>query len=411
MAENWTVKSVDGVDINKAEEAKVEETQAATQTEEQAVVEEAAAENPNVEIQSDETIKVNLDEPVKQEENVEQVSDEQSNEQVESTETKESEKADAPIELVTEEEPKKEDLKEETVEASAETVDAIQEAAQDPKIELPENVEKLVKFMEETGGSVEDYVSLNKDYSKLSDSDLVREYYRQKYPHYDEDRITRRMAKEFLFNEEEDDAHVIEDKKDAFSDAVYDAKAYLEDRKSKYYDELKLSRKNDIPEDYQKAYEIAQNITKAEESNKQLQDKFLKATDNVFSEDFKGFDFKVGENTYRYKVADPAKTKSYQSDINNFVREFIGEDGSISDAAGYHKAMFAAKNVDKIAQHFYEQGRAEALKQSAKEAKNIDMDPRQDMSATVTTKSGTKVRVVDNNEFGGKLKFKNYNNR
>ena len=148
----------------------------------------------------------------------------------------------------------------------------------------------------------------------------------------------------------------------------------------------------------------------AEQTNKQLNERFLQQTEQVFT-DLKGFDFKVGDNTYRYKVNDVQKTKEYQSDINNFIGDFLGEDGSIADAAGYHKAMFAAKNVDKIAQHFYEQGRAEALKQSAKEAKNIDMNPRSDFSADVTDKSGPKVRVVDNNGFDGKLRFKNYNNR
>ena len=138
---------------------------------------------------------------------------------------------------------------------------------------------------------------------------------------------------------------------------------------------------------------------------------FLQQTEQVFT-DLKGFDFKVGDNTYRYKVNDVQKTKEYQSDINNFIGDFLGEDGSIADAAGYHKAMFAAKNVDKIAQHFYEQGRAEALKQSAKEAKNIDMNPRSDFSSEVTAKSGPKVRIVDNDSgFSGKLKLKNYSNR
>ena len=257
--------------------------------------------------------------------------------------------------------------------------------------------------MEETGGTLEDYVNLNKDYDQLSDLEVVRDYYKKKYPHYSEERLARRMDKDFLYNEDMDPDE-IQDRKDAFEDAVYDAKAYLKDNKAKYYDELKFNKNNEVPAEYQQAYEIAQDYTKAEETNKQLNERFLQKTEEVFT-DLKGFDFKVGENTYRYKVNDVQKTKEYQSDLNNFIGEFIGEDGAITDAAGYHKAIFAAKNVDKIAQHFYEQGRAEALKQSAKEAKNIDMDPRSDFSAGVTAKSGTKVRVVDSG-FDGKLKFR-----
>ena len=364
----------------------------------------------------DNTIKVNLDQPPKKEEDVEQVSDEQQEQPVEQVESapEGTEEAIPPVELVSEEKPQEEnldnvielvgqeDVKSEPV-AIHEIAATEPEAA--PKIELPDNIQKLVDFVNETGGTVEDYVSLNKDYSELNDVDVVREYYKQKYPHYSEDRLTRRIDKDFLFDKDMDDADVIQDKKDAFEDAVHDARSFLEDKKTKYYDDLKFNRTNNIPEEYKQAFDIAQNYNEVQKTSQQLQEKFTQATEQVFSQDFKGFDFKVGDNTYRYKVADPQKTKTYQSDINNFVKEFLGDDGSISDAGGYHKAMYAAKNVDKIAQHFYEQGRAEALKQQAKEAKNISMDPRKDFSANVVTKGGTKVRVVDSG-FDGKLRFK-----
>ena len=219
------------------------------------------------------------------------------------------------------------------------------------------------------------------------------------------------MDEKFAYDEEVDEQRDVRKKQIAFKEELYNAKKYLEGNKEKYYADLVSKKQTDIPQEYREAYEVANNYKQSQEASSKLQERFAAATNRVFNDDFKGFDFKVGDNTYRYKVADPVKTKEYQSDLNNFVGEFLGEDGAIADAAGYHKAMFAAKNVDKIAQHFYEQGRAEALRQSAKEAKNIDMNPRQDMSASVTTKSGTKVRVVQNNDFGGKLRFKNYNNR
>ena len=405
--ENWTVKSVNGVDVDATPEVQAEQATEATPTaqeQEQAVVEEATAENDNIQIEDDGVIKVNLDEPPKQKEDEQQVSNE-SEEPVEAiAETETSEESGSPLEIVNETET--EEVKEETP-----VVNEVIEQEPVATVELPENIQKLVDFMDETGGSLEDYVRLNRDIENMDDTDLVKEYYKSKYPHYTEERLKRRMDKDFAFDAEMDDPDVIQDKKDAFEDAVFDAKRELKGMKEKFYDELKFNRKQEIPKEYQDAYELATNYTQAEKTNKQLHETFVNKTNEVFNQDFKGFDFKLGDNTYRYKVADVEKTKSYQSDINNFIGEFLDDNGAINDAQGYHKAMFAAKNVDKIAQHFYEQGKADAIKQSAAEAKNISMDPRKDMSANVTTKGGTKVRVVSNEGFSGKLKFKNYNNR
>ena len=389
MAEQWTVKAVDG------------EEQKSPQEQEQAVVEQAVADIPNVEIQEDnEVVKVDLDNPPqpKQEEDVVQ----ETKEEPVAEAPKEPEAIDSPIEIVNEEEAPVEKVEEPVA------IHQPEPTPEQPK--LPENVQKLIDFMDETGGTVEDYANLNKDISKLDDVSVVKEYYKTKYPNLDDEDITFKMNDQFLFDEEADDERAIRSKKLAFKEELYSARTYLEDRKTKYYDELKLNRQTNIPEEYQKAYESAQSYSKAQESNKQLQAAFQQKTDAVFNE-LKGFDFKVGDNTYRYKVNEPAKVKEYQSDINNFVGEFLTEDGTIGDAKGYHKALFAAKNADKIAQHFYEQGRADAIKQEAKDAKNIDMDPRSDHSASVTTSSGTKVRVVNDEGFSGKLKFKNYNNR
>ena len=395
MAENWTIKSVDGVEPKSAQET------------EQAVVEAAAETQDNVEVVKDsDTIKLDLDNPPKQEENEQQVSnesEEQQDEQV--SEPEGSSEAESPLELVTEEEPKEESV-EEPVEASAKTVDAIQEAAEDPKIELPENVDKLVKFMEETGGTVEDYVNLNKDLSDYDDNALLREYYKQAKPSWDDQDIRDHMDDQFSYDEELDDNRDVRSKKRAFKDELYNAKRFLEGNRDKYYADLVSKKENNIAPEYKEAFEFHSSYKETLKKNEQLTQSFQQRTADVFNDDFKGFDFKVGDNTYRYKVAEPSKTKEYQSDINNFVKEFLGEDGSIKDAKGYHKAMFTAKNADKLAQHFYEQGRAEALKQSAAEAKNINMDPRKDKSSEVVTKSGTKVRVVNTSSSG--LKFKNF---
>ena len=408
--ENWSVKSVDGVDVNatpEVQEEQVQETPTAQETE-QAVVEEAIQDNPSVQVEDDGVIKVNLDETPKAE-------TDEAQEEVSAEAETESEDTGSPIEIVNEAQTQEINEESKTIEAGVEqqpeAAIPAQEQEEVPQVQLPENVEKLVAFMEETGGTLEDYVRLNKNVDELDDIDVIKESYRQKFPHLDDEDIAFKMDDQFLFDPDIDDDRTIRSKKLAFKEELYNARKFLNSNKEKYYADLKLRKQSDIPQEYQQAFETAQSYRQAEQTNKQLQEKFLQKTEQVFSQDFKGFDFKVGDNTYKYKVADPGKTKAYQSDINNFIGEFLGEDGTITDAAGYHKAMFAAKNVDKIAQHFYEQGRAEALKQSAREAKNIDMDPRSDFSADVTTKSGPKVRVADNNGFDGKLRFKNYNNR
>ena len=406
MENQWTVKSVDGVDL---EDTKQEEATPVAEEQQEAFAE-----------QDDNVLKVNLDEPPKQEEpkteekDEQQVSDESESKQDEQLpEAESAEEPESPLELISEEEPKEESVEEKAepvVEATAEQVDAIQEAAADPAIELPENIQKLVDFMNETGGTVEDYVNLNKDLTDYSDEALLQEYYRQSKPSWDQQDINDHMADHFGYDEELDEARDVRAKKRAFKDELYNAKKFLEGNREKYYADLVSKKQTNIPQDYQEAFSFYSEYKESQKSSEQLQSTFKQKTEQVFNDDFKGFDFNIGDSKYRYKVNEPGKVKEYQSDINNFVKEFLQEDGTIGDAAGYHKAMFAAKNVDKIAQHFYEQGRAEALKQSAAEAKNINMDPRKDASAEVVTKSGTKVRVVDSGS-GSRLRFKNYKNR
>ena len=303
------------------------------------------------------------------------------------------EKPEPEVEPTQEETPVLEVVEEQPTEITEEKEIPVQETVQEetPKVELPENVDKLVKFMEETGGTLEDYVNLNKDLSKMDPVSTIREYYKQKYPHYDDARIDRKMNKSFLFDQEADDPDAIQEKQDAFQDELHTAQNYLQKKKDEYYSDLKLGSK--LTPEAQEAIRFTNEQKQALEQQSAMKEKFLQETNKVFTNDFKGFDFKVGEKTYRYNVNDSTKVKEFQSDLNNFVGQFLDDNGNIANAKGYHKAMFAANNVDKIAQHFYEQGRAEAIKNAAKEANNINMDPRQDASS-VTTPSGNNVRVV-----------------
>ena len=242
--------------------------------------------------------------------------------------------------------------------------------------ELPENIDKLVKFMEETGGSLEDYVSLNRDVTKMDNTTLLREYYKSTKPHLDADDVDFLFNKNFAYDEEADDPSDIKAKQLAYKEELYNAQQYFNKAKDKYYADLKLRKQQDIDPQYIKAMEYYNNSQQQSEEYNNLQKQFIEKTNKVFNDNFKGFDFKVGENKYRFKVDNTEKVKQYQSDISNFINEFLDDNGAVNDAAGYHKALFAAKNADKIANHFYEQGRADAIKDAAKDAKNINMDPR-----------------------------------
>ena len=306
------------------------------------------------------------------------------------------------IEEITDEkvEEKVEELVEETKEAIAE--------AQETGKELPENVQKLMNFMEETGGSLEDYVRLNQDYSQYDDMTILREYYKQTKKHLDDDEISFLMDDSFSYDEEVDEPKDIKKKKIALKEQVASAKAYLDGQKSKYYEEIKAGSK--LTSEQQKAVEFFNRYNKeSEESQKVVEQQtktFKMKTDNFFNQDFKGFEYNVGDKRYRFNVKNTNEIKDNQSDINNFVKKFLNEKNEMSDAAGYHKSLFTAMNPDAIAKHFYEQGKSDALKASIAKSKNVDMNPRQAFGEVKT--GGLKFKVLgdDSNDFKFKIKNK-----
>lgn len=272
--------------------------------------------------------------------------------------------------------------------------------------ELPENVDKLVKFMEETGGSVEDYVNLNKDYDSMEEMDILREHYRQTKPHLSEDEISFLMEDSFSYDEEVDEERDIKRKKLALKESIAEAKSSLTSLKSKYYDDLRLSSK--LTPEQREAVEFYNNYKQEQESTQQLSQQrrsvFEEKTNQLFSNDFKGFEYKVGDNKYRFNVKDVNNVKESQADINSLVSRFVNENNEMSDAGGYHKALFTAMNSDSIANHFYEQGKADAIKESMAKSKNVDMNPRGTHEA-VTTDSGFKIRAVSGDD-SSKLRIK-----
>ena len=275
-----------------------------------------------------------------------------------------------------------------------------------PEMELPENVEKLVQFMNETGGTIEDYVALNTDYSNFDDNNLLREYYQKTKPHLTLEEISFLMEDNFSFDEEIDEARDVKRKKLAYKEAVAEAKQHLEGLKGKYYEDLKLGSK--LTKEQQKAINFFNRYNKEQEQANELQQQaktiFNKETDKVFNEDFKGFDFKVGDKKYRYNVKDVQGVKEDQSELMDYFKPFVGKNNTIVNAGDYHKTLFAGKNADAIATHFYEQGKADAIKNMTSQAKNINMDARKTDSGVVDT-GGIKVRAISGDD-SSKLKFK-----
>jgi len=280
----------------------------------------------------------------------------------------------------------------EVTEAEVKKVEAeVKEAIRDEKVlgkPLPENIEKLVAFMEETGGTIEDYTRLNADYSDIDDKTLLKEYYKKNKPYLDNSDVDL-LLEDFDYDEDVDEEKDIRKKKLAFKEEVAKAKNFLEETKSKYYDEIKL--RPGVTQEQQKAMDFFNRYNKEQEQAEQQHQMFKDNTKKLFSDDFKGFDIKVGEKTYKYNIQNKDKVAENQSNINNLIGKFLDTNGNVSDTSGYHKAMYAAENVDKIAAHFYEQGKADAVKDVVNKSKNL---------------SDTKARSTQGDVFIGGFKVK-----
>ena len=295
-------------------------------------------------------------------------------------ESKEEEKV-IPIQEVTEEEVEKEVVQE-----------AVQEQPVVEQKQLPENIEKLVAFMEETGGTVEDYVRINADYSNVDNNTLLREYYKQTKPHLDSEEISFIMEDSFSYDEEVDEERDIRKKKLAYKEEIAKAKNFLESLKSKYYDEIKL--RPGVTQEQQKAVDFFNRYNEEQQAVQQQHTRFKSNTKNFFNQDFKGFDFNIGEKKFRYGVNNTSEVADTQSDLTNLIGKFLDNKGEVKDYKGYHKAIYAAQNVDTIANHFYEQGKADAVKDMMAKSKNISNEPRTTSTGDVFV-NGLRVKAIN----------------
>ena len=393
--------------MEEKDEKVVEETTQETnkQVEETPQIDESKFESAG----DDDVIKVDLSKPPKPVEENETKEDNADDSGV----VAESDNADAPQEqeevqpeVETQETPVLEEITEDNEEIAEEVSEAIKESMETGE-PLPENIQKLMDFMEETGGDLNDYVKLNQDYSKLKDKDLLYEYYKQTKPHLNTEEINFLMEDQFSYDEDSDDERDIKRKKLALKEQVADAKAHLDGQKSKYYEEIKAGSK--LTTEQQKAVDFFNRYNKESEETKKIAEAqkstFLNKTEQVFNDKFKGFEYNVGDKKYRFNVNNAGEVKDTQSDINNFVKKFLNKKNEMSDAKGYHRSLYTAMNADAIANHFYEQGKADALKDSVAKAKNVNMDPRQ--SHGKIEASGLKFKVLGEDSSDFKFKIKN----
>ena len=361
-----------------------------------------------VDLEKTNITKVNLDKPIKPEDN-ETKKDNADNSGV-VAEPKNAEPTQEQKEIQPEAEAQEEKVLEEIVnteEKVEEVKEQVEEAIAKPEATgepLPESVQKLVEFMNDTGGDLNDYVKLNQDYSKLDNQDLLFEYYKQTKPHLNNEEINFMMEDQFSYDENDDTETEIRRKKLALKEQVANARNHLDGLKSKYYEEIKSGSK--LTSEQQEAINFYNKSQEKIKQQKKESTDFLNRTNRFFGDQFKGFEYNVGEKSFRFNVSDKERVKQHQSNINNFTKKFLDKNNNMIDEAGYHKSLFTANNADAIAKHFYEQGRADALKDSIAKSKNINMDPRQELTNNFDS-GGFKVKVLGDNSSDFKFKIKN----
>ena len=320
-----------------------------------------------------------------------------------------NEEVASPLELVEDEDDNSEEI---TMVGGTESPNTSQEQEkvlpQTEASNVPENLEKLVSFMEETGGTIDDYARLNADYSNVDGEALLKEYYKQAKPHLDSEEIQFVIEDSFNYDEDLDEARDIRKKKLAYKEEVAKAKSYLDSLKDKYYADIKL--RPGVNPEQQKATDFFNRYNEEQAATKVNQDRFISQTDELLNNDFKGFDFKVGEKKFRYGIKDPVKVADNQKDISTFIKTFLNDKGEVVDAKGYHKALYAARNADTIAQHFYEQGKTDAIKSQLAKSKNITTEPRATQDGNVFV-NGLKVKAISGLDSSKlKIKTRKFNN-
>ena len=272
---------------------------------------------------------------------------------------------------------------------------------------LPEDVSAYLKYKKETGRGIEDFYRLQKDYTDMDENSVLANYYASTEEGLDEIDIQDIIEDKFDFDEEIDDPKDIKKIKLAKKRELAKAKKFLNEQKDKYKVPLESSG-DGLSADQQEnlnAYKSYIDESKSiKEQNEKKYNYFLNKTNEVFNNDFKGFDFKVGENNLTFKPGTADELKNVQKDVTNFINKYMDDKGLIADAKGYHKALSVAMNPDKFAQFFYDQGVSNAVDNVSRKSKNINMDMRQ--APQSVSKDGIKIRPVGNTDSGRGLRIR-----
>ncbi len=268
--------------------------------------------------------------------------------------------------------------------------------------DLPEDVSSFLKFKQDTGRGLEDFIKLNKNLDDVNPDQLLADYWSESKPHLDADDVAFELDNRFGYDEEMDEEAEVRKIKIAKKEELVKAKDYFQKQKEQYGAPLESS--GTFATDEERSNFEAYKNNKAQESdvieqNKKRQEFFLEKTNELFSDDFKGFDFKVGDKDMVYKPGTPEQLKKSQSDVTNFINSHVNKDGYVKDAAEYHKSLAVAMNPEAFAKYFYEQGQADAIGDVTRESKNVDMPVRK--APESVTKGGFKVTSLDNRHGSG----------
>lgn len=285
--------------------------------------------------------------------------------------------------------------------------DLVQERAESE--EMDEEIATYLKYKKETGRGFEDFKALNKDYDSMDPDQLLRAYLSATQEGLDDDDIDVLME-EYSYDEDFDDESDIKKIRLKMKKSVNEAKKFFNQQKEKYRVPLE-SRTASIPEDEREEYEsykqYIQSAKNQQEESERKSKWFEQKTDEVFSNEFKGFEFNVGEKNITFAPGDATELKKLQSNPYSFISKYLDENGMMKDAAGYHRSLAMALNPEKFAKFFYEQGQADATDDVTRKIKNINMSERQ--APVSISKGEMKVKAV-NPDSGRGLKIRSIKN-
>ncbi len=268
----------------------------------------------------------------------------------------------------------------------------------------PEDVEAFLKYKKATGRGINDYVKLNTDYDEADPDEILAEYWKQTQPHLDDEDIAFELESKYSYDEDYDDEREGKKRSIAKKQELSKAKEYFDNLKKEYLVPVE-SAGTGLSEEDQKSYsafkKAAEESKSQQEHTQKRQEYFANKTNELFTDNFKGFEFSLGDKEVRYKPANADQLKKSQSSLEGFVAKHINKDGFVNDVEAYHRSLAVALNPEGFAKFFYEQGKTDAIDNVTKETKNIDMSVR--TAPESNSGGGFKVTNLSNEKLGSRL--------